>query len=174
MKIFVIILVTLVSNNVLACGDVSVFEFGGYSVPETKSKPYGESVTVKNNEIKIRTEFLDNLLKNPTGSNLDKNREELFYLVARSNEKAVLAGLKILNHLISHPEYSYDCDSKHEKWNKEEVAFVVSRSWVFHEQLCNIESKERVTILSFYENHPMLYGMVYDPPWMEGNLSCEK
>lgn len=165
MKILLLLATLIFSNHAIACGNGGTLDFGGFST-DGRSHNYGQSVTENNDKIVISTSFIDELINNSTGKQLQKNREELFYLIASGDKNALHAGIKVFIHLLLNPKFISECDSEHEVWKKEEVAFVISRNYDFHTSLCKFTNKEWNLVIDFYEKHPELWGMLYDPPWI--------
>lgn len=159
----------LISNCVIACGTSELFEFGAYSTDGINHK-HGSNVSIDGTKVIIDTRFINELIENPSGKELQNNRDELFYLIASGNKRALLAGIKVLSNLIQHPEFITGCGgSKEELWEKEEIAFVVSRNFDFADIVCTIPKNEYDIVVSFYRKNPTLWGQIYDPIWMEGN-----
>ena len=160
--------IILISNIAFGCGNKEVFEFGAFSTDGINHK-HGLNVSKDGSQVIIDTNFIDELIKTPTGRELQYNREELFYLIASGDKKALFAGVKVLSNLIRSPEFITECDSKHELWKKEEVAFVVSRNFDLTEIICKLPEADYDIVVNFYKNHPELWGMIYDPIWVKGN-----
>lgn len=166
----------------VTCGKEGLFEFGMFSqtVSQQKradggliwSEHYGRSVTTSKQAITIDLSFLEELRQNPTGEELINNREELIYLIGSGSEEATDVGLQVLIHLLDNPKYGYEC-GKHELYGKEEIAFNIGRTGKVFDALCRLKQQDRSKVLAYYQEYPQLWGMVYDPPWGEGNLDCE-
>ena len=85
------------------CADSELFDFGGYSVSDSGEYSFGNSARQDGNLVIIDTSFINLVLQNPTGQELQKNREELFYLISRGSKQALLAGIKVFLHILEHP-----------------------------------------------------------------------
>ena len=166
MKSSLTLILLIAFGSASACEGTDDRDFGAYS------GRVGSSANASGQSIAISTSFLERLIKQPTGTELEKNRNELFYLLSINNERAVTAGLKTLVHLLKHPSFSKDCDAEHEMYGKEELAFALSRTEQLLDQLCKLTRADRGAVVKFYASHIELYSN-YDPPWAPGNLSCK-
>ena len=166
MKLIILIIAVAISHQVAACGSNLDFEFGGFSADGRQNHQFGESASISDGIVTIDTNFIERLSANPEGKELKKNREELFYLIASGNAPALNAGIKVFVYLLNNPEFYYECDTKYEAWNKEELAFVISRNYKLHSALCHLTDKEWNAVSVYYKQHPDLWGMGYDPPWV--------
>jgi len=164
-KPYRLVLAFFLAGPSYACGKAGTLDFGGFYVP------IGQSARAANGSITISTDFLDQLRRNPTGEELEKNRNELLYLLSINDEKAVSAGLAVLAYLIRNPSFSRDCDADHERFGKEEIAFALSRTDALPDELCRLDPDDRKAVVSLYAKHNELYSN-FDPPWMPGNLAC--
>jgi len=178
-KIIYICLAIVFSRSVHPCQNLELFEFGQYSQTMTKSEKgvswtesHGEAVKKTDTEVSINLSFLDELAKSPDGQTLEKNREELLYLIASGNKKATVIGLQVLDTLINEPIYAMECETKYELYGKDEIAFSLGRSSKVYAALCQLESDQLIPILDYYEKQPKLWGLKYDPPWLSQNLAC--
>ena len=155
-----------ISGGARACEKTDPRDFGAFY------GQIGKSVTASGHSITISTVFLDELAKNPTGAEMEKNRNELFYLLSTNNERAVGAGLATLVHLLKHPSFTMECDAQHEMYGKDELAFALSRTEQLLDQLCVLAPADQDKVVKYYAAHKELYNN-YDPPWMPGNLICK-
>ena len=175
MKLIIIIITVVLSQQVAACGSNSDFIFGGFSTDGQHNHQFGESASIEDGVVTIDTSFIERLVANPEGKELKKNREELFYLIASGNDSALNAGIKVFVYLLNNPEFYYECDTKYEAWNKEELAFVISRNYKIHSALCRLTNKKWDTVSAYYKQHPDLWGIRYDPPWLASKAEmCEQ
>ena len=165
MKASLLLALLLLSPCAHACGDEDVMAFGGFY--ETPS-PHAQ---LKGNVLTIDTSFLQQLVRNPTGENFEKDRNELLYLISINDKTAIHAGMAVLARLVNHPTRVVECDQEHELYGKEELAFVLSRSDYALDELCRLSSEDRTLVVDLYEKHKILWSNV-DPPWLEGDLSC--
>lgn len=177
-KLIVIVTLLIFTQGAYSCSKSDIFEFGGFSKKKTGSgsnrwqEDYGQSVMRTQSGIAISFDFLTNLANTPTGEELSKNREEFLYLIATGHEEATYIGLLILDNLIKAPTFSYECGVKFEKYGKEELAFNLGRSGKVFGAFCRLEKEALARVLTLYEKHPRLWGMVYDHPSVPGSLNC--
>ena len=129
-------------------------------------------VQSKGNVITIDTSFLQQLIRNPSGENFEKDRNELLYLISRNEKTAIHAGMAVLARLVKHPTRVVECDQEHELYGKEELAFALSRSDYALDELCRLSFEDRTLVVGLYEKHQILWSNV-DPPWLAGDLSCK-
>ena len=113
----------------------------------------------------IETAFLDRLIKIPNIKEFDRNRYELYYLLAKGSYKAELAGLKALAHILLNPEYVVECEQKVHVYNTAEIAINLSRSNHLFKAYCNLTKNEQQTVSKYYINNPNLYQVDVDAPW---------
>src|SRR5688500_18988290 len=150
MKSSLTLLLLMAFGSASACEGTDDRDFGAYS------GRVGSSANASGQSIAISTSFLERLIKRPTGVELQKNRNELFYLLSINNEKAVTAGLKTLVHLLKHPSFSKDCDAEHEMYGKEELALAMSRTDQMVVQLLALTSADRGALVMCYASQFML------------------
>ena len=156
----------VISWDASTCDKTDLRDFGAFY------GQLGKSTATSGQSITISTSFLDQLANNPTGAEMEKNRNELLYLLSANDERAVRAGLATLVHLLKHPSFTMECDSQHEMYGKEELAFALSRTEQLGDQLCVLAPADRDMAVNFYAAHNELYGN-FDPPWISGNLTCK-
>ena len=164
-KFLAAVIFLLAFENSHACGKDEAMNFGEF---------YGQPsphVTTRGGKLILDTSFLTGLIKNPNGKSFERDRNELLYLISRNDKKAAHAGVLVLSQLIEHPTIVTECDSDHELYGKEELAFALSRSDHIFTELCALSSARRKKVVELYKSRNVLWSNV-DPPWMEGNLSC--
>lgn len=134
----------------------------GYFQPGNQT---AENISPGDTVISIDTSFIPALLKDPSPEVFNANRYELYYLVSRGNDQALLAGLKALAYILKHPTYTIECDHKVELYNKNEIAHTLSRSLNFSTVSCKLPADERERVYSFYKSNPHLFQSMFDAPW---------
>jgi hypothetical protein len=121
MKYFLLMLVFVPSVSI-SCGESSSVMLWYYRTFTDSQDAAANSVQVTSDKITIKTKFISELIKNPSIETFDKNRYELFYLVAKNNQDAEVAGLKSLALILRNPKYVMECDRKVSLYNIEEIA----------------------------------------------------
>ena len=150
----------LVAAPAFACGDGKDPDFSPYY------GGHGPAAQVDGKKVTIDTSFLAGLEARPDGASYGDHRHELLYLLSINDDPAVRAGVRVLGHLIAHPTIVGDCGGPHELYDKEELAFALSRTEAMNHALCALPAAERKPIVAFYEAHPKLWRNA-DPPWHE-------
>ena len=149
----------LAAAPAFACGDRGGLHFGPYdgrSGPAAKTR--GDKVT-------IDTSFLARLETQPDGAAYERHRDELLYLFSIDHPGALRAGVRVLAHLIANPTTVVECAAPRERYNKEELAFALSRSYGMNPALCALPVADRKPIVALYAARPKLWHNV-DPPWI--------
>ncbi len=174
MRIVLVLFLSFASGQILACGTVKNFHIGGYNRYQ-ESENIGNASKKSENSIIIDTSFVDSLLKNPTGKELNKNKYELFYLISIGDEKALRAGTYVLLDLLKNPEYTIECDKKVQIYGLKELAFNIGRSEQANSELCKLKPDDWALLIKFYSKDIQLWGYGYDfPLWEEGyNAWCK-
>jgi len=168
----------LFSSYSYACKEPELFQFSGYTTRfDEKLKlqvhDYGESVTKSSEGITISFIFLNELENNPVGEQLQKNREELIYLISSGNDRATKLGMEVLYNLIMKPTKVKECGVTYTKYKPNELAFVLSRTGRFSYMLCELSLEKRLKIVKHYKNEPRLWATGYDAPWAQENMQCK-
>lgn len=168
MRIILILVLSFASGQVSACGDTEDFHIGGYSrYPEKANR--GSASNKSGDLITINTTFVDNLLKNPSGKVFNKNKYELFYLIAIKDKKALIAAIYVLLDMLKNPEYIIECDKKVQLYGIKELAFNIGRSEDANSELCKLNPNDWTLLMQFYSKDIQLWGYGYDfPRWEDG------
>ncbi|PJK07491.1 hypothetical protein CO608_10095 [Lysobacteraceae bacterium NML08-0793] len=163
--LLVTLLAAALPASALACGKKDPLDFAPFVANASPN------VQQQGALLQLDTRFVAALQKQPDGKRFDENRNELLYLIARQDAAAVDAGIKVLAHLLQHPEYVTECNARQELYDKEELAFTLSRSEPVFAALCALPAAERTRVLSYYQANPVLWRNI-DAPWQPGNLQC--
>jgi len=177
-RIFAAIILFNWSITTFACGEPKLFEFRQYTTIYNKQvglrvHSHGTTTTTNGSVVVINLSFLKDLESNPTGKELEKNREELIYLISSGNDRATKVGMEILYNLILKPTKIKECESTFTLYGPDELAFVLSRTGRFSYMLCEMELNKRLTLVKYYENEPRLWSTGYDAPWIQQNMQCQ-
>jgi hypothetical protein len=150
----------LVAAPAFACGAQDGLDFGPYH-----GGP-GPAATARGSKVTIDTSFLVELQAHPDGPTYERHRNELLYLLSIDNPEALRAGVRVLAHLIENPTTVVECDAPRELYDKEELAFALSRNNDMNPALCALPIADRKPIVALYAARPELWSNV-DPPWMD-------
>ncbi len=164
MKYFLLILVFVPSIS-MACGESSSVMLWYYRTFTDSQDAAANSVQVTSDKITIKTKFISELIKNPSIETFDKYRYELFYLVAKNNQDAEVAGLKSLALILRNPKYVIECDRKVSLYNVEEIAINLSRSEHLYSAYCRLTEGEQQIVSKYFVSNPQLYQVDVDAPW---------
>lgn len=165
MKTLLLLIAIIIPAASLACDSQAGAKLWYFRTFDKIEAQTADSYDINADTVAIDTTFIDNLIRNPNINEFDKNRYELFYLLAKGSYKAELAGLKSLSEILSNPKYVVECDQKVQLFNAEEVAINLSRSHHLFKAYCNLTDSERHTVSRYYINNPSLYQVDVDAPW---------
>jgi len=149
----------LAAAPAIACGEREGLYFGPYYGGS------GPAAKAGDDRVTIDTSFLAGLEARPDGAAYERHRNELMYLFSIDDPDALRAGVRVLAHLIAHPTVVVECDAPRERYDKEALAFALSRSHGMNPALCALPVADRKPIVALYAAKPKLWHNV-DPPWI--------